>query len=110
MCEIQHLPEPMKTAQKYINALHCPTRWDIIASIGKGAKSTKEIHSELKMKEKALTFEALYYHLSALKKAGIIEVSSYREEKGGAPEKLWKLKTTKITIDLLGKREKGGET
>jgi DNA-binding transcriptional ArsR family regulator len=41
------------------------------------------------------------YHLSALKQAGIVEVASYREVKGGTPEKVWKLKTRRIIIDLL---------
>jgi len=46
-------------------------------------------------------------HLSALKRAEIIELASYREVKGGTPEKVWKLKITKIVIDLL--EVKGGE-
>jgi len=52
--------------------------------IGEDAKSTK-----------------LYYHLSELKKAGIIEVAGYKEEGGGAPEKIWRLKSRRTVIDLL---------
>ena len=50
-----------------------------------------------------LTKSGLYYHLSELKDAGIIEVAEYIEEGGGAPEKVWKLKTKKIVIDLIEK-------
>jgi len=42
----------------------------------------------------------LYYHLSELQNAGIIEVAEYREEGGGAPEKVWRLAIDKITINL----------
>jgi len=47
----------------------------------------------------------LYYHLSALKSAEIIELASYKEVKGGTPEKVWKLKTRRIVIDLLEENE-----
>ena len=50
-----------------------------------------------------LSSSGLYYHLSELKNAGIIEVVEYREKGGGAPEKIWRLKKKKITIDLLSK-------
>lgn len=50
-----------------------------------------------------LSSSGLYYHLSELKNAGMIEVVEYREEGGGAPEKIWRLKKKKITIDLLSK-------
>jgi ArsR family transcriptional regulator, cadmium/lead-responsive transcriptional repressor len=105
MCEGHNLPERMKSIRKYIQALHCPTRWDIIDCIGTGQKSSKEIYDDLKLGEAGMTFAGLYYHLSALKKAEIIEVASYREAKGGIPEKVWKLKTTKIVIDLLEEKE-----
>lgn len=105
MCQGQNLPERIKHIRKYIQALHCPTRWDIIDCIGTGQKSSKEIYEELKLGEKGLTFAGLYYHLSALKRAGIIEVASYREAKGGAPEKVWKLKTKEIVIELLEKKK-----
>ncbi len=110
MCQGQNLPERMNGIRKYIQALHCPTRWDIIDCIGTGQKSTKEIYEELNLGEEGLTFAGLYYHLSALKRAGIIEAASYREAKGGAPEKVWRLKTTRIVIELLdkNKEEKNG--
>jgi DNA-binding transcriptional ArsR family regulator len=100
MCEGHNFPKRMETIQKYIQALHCPTRWDIIDCIGTGEKSSKEIYEGLKLDEAGMTLSGLYYHLSALKNAGIIEVASYREMKG-APEKVWKLKTTRIVIELL---------
>ena len=36
-----------------------------------------------------------------MEKAGIIELAEYREVGGGAPEKVWKLKTKEIRINLL---------
>jgi predicted transcriptional regulator len=105
MCQGQNLPERMKTIRKYIQALHCPTRWDIIDCIGTGQKSSKEIYEELRLGEAGLTFAGLYYHLSALKRAGIIEAASYKETKGGAPEKVWRLKTKEIVIELLEKKK-----
>jgi len=105
MCRGPDLPERMKLIQKYIQALHCPTRWKIIDSIGPGEKSTKEIYERLKQSEPDLTQAGLYYHLSALKRAEIIELASYREIGGGTPEKVWKLKTRRIVIDLLEDKE-----
>jgi ArsR family transcriptional regulator, cadmium/lead-responsive transcriptional repressor len=105
MCQGSNLPERLKLIQKYIHALHCPTRWEIIDAIGSREKSTKEIYEELRLGEAGMTFAGLYYHLSALKRAEIIELASYKEVKGGTPEKVWKLKTTKIVIDLLDRHE-----
>lgn len=105
MCKDHNLPERMRSIHKYIHALHCPTRWDIIDCIGTAQKSSKEIFEELKLGEAGMTFAGLYYHLSALKGAGIIEVASFRETKSAIPEKVWKLKTTKIVIDLLKETE-----
>jgi len=87
--------------RKYVQALHCSIRWTIIRFIGEGKKSTKEIYDHLIENGESLTPSGLYYHLSELKNAGIIEVAEYNEEGGGAPEKIWRLKTKKIIIDLL---------
>lgn len=89
----------------FVKALRFPTRWLIVRYIGNGSKSTKEIHKYLLKKGEQLTRSGLYYHLSELKIAGIIEVAEYIEEGGGAPEKVWKLKTRKIVIDLLETEE-----
>jgi predicted transcriptional regulator len=105
MCQGPDLPERLKRIQKYIQALHCPTRWEIIDAIGKEEKSSKEIYEELGLGEAGMTFAGLYYHLSALRRAGIIELASYREVKGGTPEKVWRLKTTRIVIDLFEEKE-----
>jgi DNA-binding PadR family transcriptional regulator len=86
---------------KYIRALHCPTRWLIIEFIGKGKKSTKEIYDYLKKIGEDIKPSTLYYHLSELSWAGIIEVAEYKEEGGGAPEKIWRLKKRRIVINLL---------
>jgi len=87
--------------RKYISALHCPTRWTIIRFLGEGKKGTKEIYDCLVEDGENLTSSGLYYHLSELKNACMIEVVEYKEEGGGAPEKTWKLKKKKIVIDLL---------
>ena len=87
--------------QKYFRALHCPIRWVIVRLIGNGAKSTNEIFEGLRKAGEGLSRSGLYYHLSELEKTGIIEMAEYREVGGGAPEKVWKLKTREISIDLL---------
>lgn len=87
--------------QKYFRALHCPTRWTIIRLIGKETRSTNEIFERLKEAGEGLSKSGLYYHLSEMEEAGIIELAKYREVGGGAPEKVWKLKTKEIKINLL---------
>jgi len=104
MCHRADVPQPLKRIQRCIRALHCPTRWKIIQCIGAGEKSTKEIFEQLELGEE-MSPAGLYYHLSALKQAGIVEVASYREVKGGTPEKVWRLKTRRIVIDLLEEKE-----
>lgn len=92
---------PSSIFQKHVEALHCPTRWVIIRLIGDTTKSTREIFERLKEIGEHLSKSGLYYHLSELEKADIIELAEYREVGGGAPEKVWKLKTKEITINLL---------
>ena len=82
-------------------ALRFPTRWHIIEFIGEGARSTGDIYEHLQEIGDELSKSGLYYHLSALKKASIIEVAEYIEEGGGASEKVWKMRTGKIIFDLL---------
>ena len=93
--------DKIKLLQSYFKTLHCPVRWDIIGIIGHESKGTNEIYDELINRGENLARSSLYYHLSELKNGGIIEVSGYREEGGGAPEKLWKLKTHEIQINLI---------
>lgn len=103
VCRDPDLPGPFQRIQRYIRALHCPTRWAIIRCIGKGERSTKEIYEELSSYGE-ISMPGLYYHLSALREAGIIEVAGYRES-GGIPEKVWRLRTRRIVIDLLDEME-----
>lgn len=103
------LGEVMKF-QKYFRALHCATRWNIIRIIGEGEKRTSEIVDELGEMGETLARSSIYYHLSELEKTGIIVQSGYREEGGGAPEKIWKLKTREIKIDLLDLGNKDSKT
>jgi DNA-binding transcriptional ArsR family regulator len=91
----------IETLKNYFKALHCPIRWEIIGIIGEEQKGTNEIYEELSERGESLARSSLYYHLSELRSAGIIEVANYREEGGGAPEKVWSLKTKEINIDLL---------
>lgn len=85
----------------YTRALHCPTRWKIIRFLAEGKKPTKKIRNHLEESCHYTGKQNLYYHLSELNSAGIIEVANYREEGGGAPEKVWKLAVEQITINLL---------
>ena len=90
--------------RRIVKALHCPTRWLIIDCLKDGEKSTKEIFDCLTEKNEAVSSSGLYYHLSELKNAGIIEIAGYIEQKG-APQKVWRLKVRKVEIPLLGEEE-----
>jgi predicted transcriptional regulator len=91
---------------KYSRALHCPTRWEIIRLLCEKELSTSEISIHLKRRFGSVGKQNLYYHLSELSSSGIIEVSDYREERGGAPEKVWHLKIHRLIIDLKDKKRK----
>ena len=77
----------------------------IIQFIGEGKKDTKEIYNYLVKNGESLTSSGLYYHLSELKNAGIIEVMEYKKEGSDAPEKIWKLKKKTIVIDSLSEED-----
>ena len=104
----EHL-ERCDTFLKYVRALHCPTRWVIIRLIDDNPTSTSEIFEGLKAEGENLSKSGLYYHLSELEKAGIIELAEYREVGGGAPEKVWRLKTKEIVINLTDFAEAASE-
>lgn len=87
--------------QKYFRALHCPIRWVIIRLLANKKLSTSEIYNMLKEAGEEISKSALYYHLSELQEADIIELAEYREIGGGAPEKVWKLKVKQIKINFL---------
>ncbi|WXG39746.1 MAG: ArsR family transcriptional regulator [Candidatus Freyarchaeum deiterrae] len=101
MCGENYPNNRLNKLQNLMGVLHCPTRWLIIDFIGEGTKSTKEIYEHLIENNEKLTPSGLYYHLSELKNGEIIEVAEYKEDGGGAPKKVWKLKQKKIVIDLL---------
>ncbi|UOY09900.1 winged helix-turn-helix domain-containing protein [Methanonatronarchaeum sp. AMET6-2] len=100
--------ENIKKLRKIAKALHCKKRWEIIGIIGTGTATTSQIKNQLQ-KQQEITQSSLYYHLSQLKKSGIIEVQNYKEKGQGAPEKNWKLTTQKIEIDLLKQNKKNKE-
>lgn len=99
------LGKRIQKLQGLAKALHCPTRWDIIDIIGTETAKTKEIKKGLKEKGYDITQSGLYYHLSELREAGIIEVDEFLEEGKGAPEKVWKLAKKKIEIELVFEEE-----
>jgi len=90
-----------KKFQRYVRALHCPTRWVIIRLLANKKLSTSEIYDMLKEAGEEISKSALYYHLSELEEAGIVSLAEYREVGGGAPEKVWKLKVKEIKINFL---------
>ncbi len=77
-------------------------RWLILRILASGEKSTNEILSEIQIKYNvAFPRTLLYYHLNELERLGVIGMVGYRETgKGGAPEKVWKLKIRKIIVDI----------
>ena len=103
---------------KYLKALHCSIRWDIIEILRNGPKSsdvifklltedinaTKEQEEQecegicLKGKGRDIKKPTLYYHLRELESVKIIE-STLKKQKG-APEKVWKLNIKKLSINL----------
>ncbi|MFQ3295297.1 MAG: DNA-binding transcriptional ArsR family regulator [Halobacteriales archaeon] len=91
----------LQQLEGYAKALHCPTRWDIVDVIGEGTVTTDQIRSELEAMGYEFSRSGLYYHLSELRDAGIIEVAGYLEEGRGAPTKEWALRTKRIEIDLV---------
>ncbi len=97
----ENAPPKWLKLRNFVKALRFSTRWEIIKYIGEGSKSTKEIYDYLLKRGENLTKSGLYYHLSELKNAGIIEVAKYIENGGGAPEKVWKLRIKRIVINLI---------
>jgi len=73
----------------------------IIRILSEGVKGTNDIYQSLKNEGFNIPRSTLYYNLSTLADMGIIEMAGYREEGGGAPEKLWKLRVRKVGLDLI---------
>lgn len=86
-------------------ALHGPARWDIVDIIGTGTATTDTIRDELDERGYDLTQSGVYYHLSELGDAGVIEVAGYVEQGRGAPTKEWTLRRETIEIDLVQPEE-----
>jgi len=91
----------LKALMMALKPLLAEPKRSIIRILSEGVKGTNEIYEALREHGLEMPRSTLYYHLSALEDAGIIEMAGYREEGGGAPEKLWKLKVRKIGIDLV---------
>jgi DNA-binding transcriptional ArsR family regulator len=91
----------IQTLRGLAKALHCPTRWEIVEIIGNKEVRTEEIMERLRENGVELTRPGLYYHLSELREAGVIEVADYSEAGRGAPEKIWRLAMKKIEISLV---------
>lgn len=82
-------------------ALHGPARWDIVDIIGSDTATTDKIRDGLDNRGYDLSQSGVYYHLSELNDAGVIEVSGYVEEGQGAPTKEWALRRETIEINLV---------
>ena len=91
----------LKALMMALKPLLAEPKRSIIKILSEGVKGTNELYEALKERGLEMPRSTLYYHLSALEDAGIIEMAGYREEGGGAPEKLWRLKVRKIGIDLV---------
>ena len=91
----------LKALMMALKPLLAEPKRSIIKILSEGVKGTNEIYEALRERGLEMPRSTLYYHLSALEDAGIIEMAGYREEGGGAPEKLWKLKVRRIGIDLV---------
>ncbi len=111
----------LRDIEDYLKALHCRIRWDIIEILRDGPKSSDEIFNRLVSNEennpnsqkpncegqclegkgKDIKKPTLYYHLRELEAVGIISVDQLKpSEHGRAPEKVWKLNTEKLIINL----------
>ncbi len=73
----------------------------IIKILADGEKGTNEIYAALQERGFEIARSTLYYYLSTLEDLGIIELAGYREEGGGAPEKVWRLRVRRIGLDLV---------
>ncbi len=91
----------LKALMMVLKPLLAEPKRSIIKILSEGVKGTNEIYEALRERGLEMPRSTLYYHLSALEDAGIIEMAGYREEGGGAPEKLWRLKVRKIGMDLV---------
>lgn len=86
----------------FLGALAGGPRWAILRILSEGEKTTSEIYESLVSKYGLMIPRSLlYYHLDSLENMGIIELVGYRETgKGGAPEKIWRLKIRRVIIDI----------
>ncbi len=91
----------LKNIMMKLKFIFSEPRWSIIRIIGESTKSTNEIYEEIQRRGFSMPRPTLYYYLSGLEDAGIIEMAGYIEEGGGAPEKTWRLRIKKVEIDLL---------
>ncbi len=91
----------LKTLIMTIKFIMSEPKRSIIRILSEGVKGTNEIHKYLQKEGFDIPRSTLYYYLTSIAEMGIIEMAGYREKGGGAPEKLWKLKTRKIGMDLV---------
>jgi len=87
---------------RFIKMFTILPRMAIIQILARGDSSSGEIYDILRT-EYGLEIprSLLYYHLDALENIGIIELKEYRESgRGGAPEKVWRLKVKRVILDF----------
>jgi len=87
----------------FLRAIAGGPRWGILRILSEGNKTTSEIYDALISRYGlSMPRSLLYYHLDSLESMGIIELVGYRETgKGGAPEKIWRLKIRRVVIDII---------
>ena len=91
----------LKTLMMTLKILMSEPKRSIIRILSEGVKGTNDIYQSLKLEGFNIPRSTLYYNLSTLADMGIIEMAGYREEGGGAPEKLWRLRVRKVGLDLI---------
>jgi DNA-binding transcriptional ArsR family regulator len=95
------LPVNIEYLLTLLAAAQAEPRRSILNAIGQGEATTSQIYQTLLGKGYNIPRTTLYYHLSELENLGLITHVGYKESGGGAPEKVWKLRTRRICIDIL---------
>ncbi len=95
------LPANLEYLLAILTTIQAEPRRTILNAIGTQGATTNQIYQALLERGYNLPRTTLYYHLSELENLGLITHAGYKESGGGAPEKVWSLRTRKICIDIL---------
>ena len=91
----------LKSLVMRLKAVLAEPKRSIIKILADEERGTNEIYAALQERGFEIARSTLYYYLSTLEDLGIIELAGYREEGGGAPEKVWRLRVRRIGLDLV---------